>query len=64
VDAGVAAGTEVVTRPLASGEARRVVCLAWRRNSPRADGLARLALTLRDICDGGGATPSALCPAA
>jgi LysR family transcriptional regulator, hydrogen peroxide-inducible genes activator len=52
VDAGVVAGTEVVTRPLAGAEARRVVCLAWRRNSPRAEGLARLALTLREICDG------------
>jgi LysR family hydrogen peroxide-inducible transcriptional activator len=53
VDAGVTAGTEVVTRPLADVEARRTVCLAWRRNSPRAEGLARLALTLRNICEGG-----------
>lgn len=53
VDAGVLAGTDVVTRPLAGDEARRVVCLAWRRNSPRAEGLARLALTLRDICEDG-----------
>jgi LysR family transcriptional regulator, hydrogen peroxide-inducible genes activator len=60
VDAGIVAGTEVVTRPLAGAEARRVVCLAWRRNSPRAEGLARLALTLRDICNGGGSAPSAL----
>ncbi|MBV8682527.1 MAG: hydrogen peroxide-inducible genes activator [Caulobacteraceae bacterium] len=51
VDAGVTAGTDVVTRPLAGEDARRVVCLAWRRNSPRAEGLARLALTIRDICD-------------
>lgn len=56
VDAGVVAGTEVVTRPLAGGEAR-VVCLAWRRNSPRADGLARLAVTLRGICQGGCSAP-------
>jgi LysR family hydrogen peroxide-inducible transcriptional activator len=48
VDAGVTDGTEVVTRPLAGGDARRTICLAWRRNSPRADGLARLAVTIQD----------------
>ncbi|WP_329640574.1 hydrogen peroxide-inducible genes activator [Phenylobacterium sp.] len=56
VDAGVVAGTEVVTRPLTGGEARRIICLAWRRNSPRAEGLARLALTLRNIDQGASST--------
>ena len=54
VDAGVLAGTDVVTRPLIGGDAQRVICLAWRRNSPRAEGLARFALAIRDICVGGG----------
>jgi len=54
VDAGVVAGTEVVTRPLIGGDAGRTVCLAWRRNSPRAEGLARFAVTIRTICEGRG----------
>jgi LysR family hydrogen peroxide-inducible transcriptional activator len=50
VDAGVAAGTHVIVRPLAGEENRRVISLAWRRNSPRAEGFAMLAITIREIC--------------
>lgn len=58
VDAGVADGTDVVTRPLAGGDARRTICLAWRRNSPRADGLARLAVTIQNAYVKGASEPS------
>lgn len=50
LEAGVAAGTQVVARPLVGAENRRIISLAWRRNSPRAEGFATLALTVRDIC--------------
>lgn len=52
IDAGVVAGTGVVTRRLTGGEAQRVISLAWRHNSPRSEGLARLAQTISDICCG------------
>lgn len=35
VRAGILKGTQVATRPLAGGTARRTIALAWRRNSPR-----------------------------
>ena len=47
IESGVAAGTQVVARPLAGGENRRVISLAWRPNSPRAEGFAALARTIR-----------------
>jgi LysR family hydrogen peroxide-inducible transcriptional activator len=48
VDHGVTAGTDVVTRALASPDAQRVISLAWRRNSPHCEGFALLAAKLRD----------------
>lgn len=57
IDSGVVAGTEIVTRPLSGGEAQRITSLAWRRNSPCCEGLARLALTIRDVRCGGRTTP-------
>jgi LysR family hydrogen peroxide-inducible transcriptional activator len=50
LDAGVATGTSVVARPLAGDANRRVISLAWRRNSPRAEGCATLAMAIRKIC--------------
>jgi LysR family transcriptional regulator, hydrogen peroxide-inducible genes activator len=50
VEAGVTAGTDVVARPLAGQDTGRVISLAWRRNSPRAEGFAVLASTVREIC--------------
>jgi LysR family hydrogen peroxide-inducible transcriptional activator len=50
IAAGVAAGTDVVTRPLANQEARRVISMVWRRHSPRADDLATLGSTIRKLC--------------
>lgn len=50
VECGILTGTDVVTRPLAGQEAQRVVAMAWRRHSPRAEGYARLALSIRQIC--------------
>ncbi|MBV8473167.1 MAG: hydrogen peroxide-inducible genes activator [Hyphomicrobiales bacterium] len=50
IERGVTAGTNVVVRPLGGQEMRRVVAMAWRRQSPRADGFAQLALTIRQIC--------------
>jgi LysR family hydrogen peroxide-inducible transcriptional activator len=51
-EAGVMAGTDVVTRPLAGSDARRVISLAWRRNSPLCEGFALLANQIRDIYQG------------
>jgi LysR family hydrogen peroxide-inducible transcriptional activator len=50
IDAGVTAGLDVVTRPLTGRKARRTVCVAWRRDSPRADDMAALTSTLRRFC--------------
>jgi LysR family hydrogen peroxide-inducible transcriptional activator len=50
IERGVTTGTNVVVRPFGGEDVRRVVAMAWRRNSPRADGFARLALTIREIC--------------
>ena len=36
MDAGILAGTDLVTRPLAGGGAR-LLGLAWRKSSARAD---------------------------
>jgi LysR family hydrogen peroxide-inducible transcriptional activator len=57
VDCGIVSGTQVVTRPLAGRETGRLVSLAWRRSSPRAEGFALLALTIRDICVRQGVAP-------
>jgi LysR family transcriptional regulator, hydrogen peroxide-inducible genes activator len=43
IEAGVTAGTDVVTRPLAGRDARRVVAMAWRPRNPRAADFAALA---------------------
>jgi LysR family hydrogen peroxide-inducible transcriptional activator len=50
LDAGVAMGTSVVARPLAGEANRRGISLAWRRNSPRAEGFATLAMAIREMC--------------
>ncbi|HEY1941216.1 MAG TPA: hydrogen peroxide-inducible genes activator [Roseiarcus sp.] len=50
VECGVLRGTDVVTRPLSGSEAQRIVVMAWRRHSPRAEGFARLAMSIREIC--------------
>ncbi|HEY2051715.1 MAG TPA: hydrogen peroxide-inducible genes activator [Caulobacteraceae bacterium] len=63
VDSGIMSGTQVITRPLAGGETGRVVSLAWRRNSPRAEGFALLAMTIRDICARQGIASGAYPPA-
>jgi LysR family hydrogen peroxide-inducible transcriptional activator len=52
VESGVTAGTEVVTRPLAGPPARRVIALAWRRNSPLREGFTRLAGKIRELYQG------------
>lgn len=54
IDAGVAAGAEVVTRPLAGEEAHRTISLAWRRHSPCTDDLATLAATVRRLWEAQG----------
>ena len=46
VDAGILAGTELCTRPLAADAPRRSVGLGWRHGSPRADGFRDLAACL------------------
>jgi LysR family hydrogen peroxide-inducible transcriptional activator len=48
VDCGVTAGTSVVVRPLSGPDAQRTICLAWRRNSPRGEAFALLALKIRE----------------
>jgi LysR family hydrogen peroxide-inducible transcriptional activator len=50
VDHGVTTGTDVVTRALAGPDAQRDIALAWRRNSPRAEGFALLAAKIRETC--------------
>lgn len=50
VESGVTAGTDVVTRPLSGPTARRVISLAWRRNSPLSEGFALLAIKIRELC--------------
>jgi LysR family hydrogen peroxide-inducible transcriptional activator len=47
IDAGILAGTQVVTRPLDSPGASREIALVWRRNSPRAEEFRLLAEELR-----------------
>ena len=37
LDAGILNGTNVVARPLKSGNANREIALVWRKNSPRGD---------------------------
>jgi len=43
VDAGIAAGTAIALRPLASRDAFRTLGLTWRPNAPRAADFRRLA---------------------
>ncbi|PXA91907.1 LysR family transcriptional regulator [Caulobacter sp. D4A] len=47
VEAGVIAGTPIVTRSLDTPKAHRTVALAWRRNTPRAEEFALLAQCIR-----------------
>ena len=47
LDAGILNGTNVVARPLKSGNANREIALVWRKNSPRGDEFRLLAEELR-----------------
>ena len=47
LDAGILNGTQVVARPLKSGNANREIALVWRKNSPRGDEFRLLAEELR-----------------
>ena len=47
LDAGILNGTNVVARPLKSGNANREIALIWRKNSPRGDEFRLLAEELR-----------------
>ncbi|MDJ0977239.1 MAG: LysR substrate-binding domain-containing protein [Erythrobacter sp.] len=47
IDAGILAGTDVVTRPLESDTAKREIALVWRKNSPREADFRLLAEELR-----------------
>lgn len=47
LDAGILNGTDVVARPLKSGNANREIALVWRKNSPRAEEFRLLAEELR-----------------
>lgn len=47
IDAGILAGTRIVTRPLDSAGASREIALVWRRHSPRAEEFRLLAEELR-----------------
>ena len=47
LDAGILNGTNVVARPLKSGNANREIALVWRKNSPRSDEFRLLAEELR-----------------
>ena len=49
VDAGVAAGAEVVIRPLAGAGAWRTLGLGWRLNAPRAADYRALAPVLAEV---------------
>ncbi len=46
IDAGILAGTQVETRPLAAPDAARAIALAWRPASPRAEEYRLLARSL------------------
>jgi LysR family hydrogen peroxide-inducible transcriptional activator len=48
--AGVAAGTELVLRPLAGGGAQRTLGLAWRPKAPRAAEYRALGGKLAQVC--------------
>jgi LysR family hydrogen peroxide-inducible transcriptional activator len=50
VAAGVAAGTDLVLRPLAGSNAWRTLGLAWRPNAPRAADYRALAQPLAETC--------------
>ena len=47
LDAGILNGTNVVARPLKSGNANREIALVWRKNSPRSEEFRLLAEELR-----------------
>lgn len=47
LDAGILNGTDVVARPLKSGNANREIALVWRKNSPRGEEFRLLAEELR-----------------
>ena len=47
LDAGILNGTQVVARPLKSGNANREIALVWRKNSPRGEEFRLLAEELR-----------------
>ena len=46
IDAGILANTRIATRPLASGDAKRSIALAWRPSSPRSEEYRLLARAL------------------
>lgn len=46
--ASTSSGKHLVLRPLAAPGASRTICLVWRRRSPIADTMERLAQSLRD----------------
>jgi LysR family transcriptional regulator, hydrogen peroxide-inducible genes activator len=54
VEAGIAAGTGIVLRPLAGTGAWRTLALAWRPNAPRAEDYRALGAVLRHSCEGAG----------
>lgn len=47
IDAGILNGTNVIARPLKSGNANREITLVWRKNSPRSAEFRLLAEELR-----------------
>lgn len=47
LDAGILSGTQVVSRPMESGTAKREIALVWRKNSPRKADFMLLAEELR-----------------
>jgi LysR family hydrogen peroxide-inducible transcriptional activator len=47
IDAGILNNTQIVTRPLNTGNASRQIALVWRKNSPRAAEFRLLAKELR-----------------
>jgi LysR family hydrogen peroxide-inducible transcriptional activator len=49
VEAGLTVGTRIVTRPLAGGEAKRIIALAWRPHCPRAQEFTLLSAKMRAI---------------